>query len=613
MSKFLDRLKKGILICDGGMGTMLYQKGVYINRCYDELNLSSPEMISDIHKDYIKAGADIIETNTFAANRLKLKRFGLENKVKEINQAGVRIAREVSKDVIVAGAVGPIGRSLNTKNDFTIEEISEIYEEQIQVLLEEGVDVLMFETFHGIERILQAIKVARRLSTYIPIIAQLTVNDEGNSLAGESPEEIGKKLDEIDIQVIGLNCSVGPKVILDSITRIKKNTNKYLSAQPNAGIPKRIDDRIIYLTSPEYFGEYAKRFIQSGISIIGGCCGTTPEHIKAYKTTSLALSPRLIEPSYDDSIGFNQEKPIEKIKKEALKSQLARKLRNKKFVISVEIDPPRGTDVEKCLNAAIRLKNLDVDAINIADGPRASSRMSPLALAQIFEDVVGIETIPHVCCRDRNILGLQADLLGAFALGLNNVLLVTGDPPRLGDYPDATSVFDLDSIGLTKVVSRMNLGLDIAGNPMNSNTAFYVGVGANPGAIDIEKELKRLERKIKHGADFIMTQPVYELSLFKEFLKRIEEYEKPLLIGILPLSSYRNAEFLHNEVPGMQVPEKIRDTLRKASNSKEAKKIGIEIAKETLYDSKGIVAGAYIMPPFNDIEAVEVILDGWVS
>ncbi|NIM19819.1 MAG: bifunctional homocysteine S-methyltransferase/methylenetetrahydrofolate reductase [Candidatus Latescibacteria bacterium] len=604
---FIDELEERILLADGAMGTMLYAKGVYINTCFDELNLSRPSLVSDIHKEYLQAGAEILETNTFGANRFKLATFGIEDRVKQINEAGADLARSsANKAAFIAGSIGPLGKPLRPLGKISKEDAFAAFKEQAEALAP-NVDLFIVETIHSLEEMRIAIEAIKSISS-LPIVAQMTFTDEEQTLAGESPEQVARGLESYDVACIGINCSIGPQPMLEIIEKMGAVTDKILSAQPNAGSPRLVENRFIYLTSPEYMAEYAKRFIQTGVSIVGGCCGTTPEHIKAMASAIRALRPVHVHTHKSLEVVAEREvlpeTPFEQ------RSRLAASL-GKKFVISVEIDPPRGLDPSRPLEAARLMKKSGVDAINIADGPRASARMSPMALATLMEKEAGIETLLHYCCRDRNLLGMQADLIGAHALGLRNVLIITGDPPKLGDYPSATAVFDVDSIGLVQIVRNLNRGLDLAGNPLGAATSFAIGVGANPGAMDLETEIKRFYEKVESGAEFVLTQPVYEASLLENFINKTRNVEIPILVGILPLSSYKNAEFLHNEVPGMQIPKKIRSRMKRTPSGDAARRLGIKIAQEALQDCMTLqaVKGAYIMPPFGRYESVLRIIE----
>lgn len=601
---FLERLREDeILVCDGAMGTMLYSKGIYIDRCFDQLNLSDADLVRDIHRGYLESWADIIETNTFGANWFKLQPHGLEKKLFEINFQGVKIAREAAGNkAFVAGSIGPLGRPVEPIGHISVKEARKAFSHQAEALSEGGVDLFILETFNDLNEIYQAI-LAVKETCDLPVIAQMVFTDEMKTPYGVNPAHVVRKLEEWEADVAGINCSAGPESVWEAIKKMAAVSRIPLSAQPNAGFPHLVQGRLIYLASPEYFAEYAKRFIQTGVRIVGGCCGTTPAHIRAIKAAVRALKPmrRVVQ------VQTVREEKIPQPEKAEEKSELAKKL-CQKFVVSIEMSPPRGPDFSKVVEGAGRIKAAGADAVNIPDGPRASARMSPLVLASIVESKVGIETILHYTCRDRNILGMQSDLLGIHALGLRNLLIITGDPPKLGDYPTATAVFDVDSIGLVHIAKNLNGGSDLAGNPIGAATSFHIGVGANPGAINFEEEISRLKQKIEAGGEYILTQPVFDIRLLEKLLNRIREYRIHVMAGILPLASYRNAEFLNNEVPGMSIPEAILGRMRKAGSSEEAQKIGIAIAREVLEQVKSMVQGVYLMPPFGRVEtALEVI------
>jgi homocysteine S-methyltransferase len=611
MRSFREELADRILLCDGAMGTMLYQRGIFINRCFDELNLSAPDLVSEVHKSYVKVGVDIIETNTFGANSFKLLFHGFEGKLRDINYRGAQIARSVAgKETFVAGSIGPLGVPIEPIGKLAYEEAKDAFMMQVEPLLEGGVDLFMLETFSRLEELEQAILAVRELCDH-PIIAQMTITDDGNTPLGDTPETIVQKLAPYKVDVLGLNCSVGPQIMLESIKQMASLTKIPLAAQPNAGFPKLVDGRYIYLCSSDYMSKFSKRFIQSGVRILGGCCGTTPEHLKAIKTVVRSIQPARLFVAVEKPKEMRTPTVIPVATRE--KTPLARKLAEGKFAISVEIDPPKGVDLAKVIDGAKMLHRAGVDAINIADGPRASARMSPMALAAIFKTQLGVETIIHYCCRDRNLLGMQADLIGAHALGLQNVLMITGDPPKMGDYPSATAVFDVDSIGLTQIANRLNQGLDLAGNPIGAPTALHIGVGANPGALNLDEEMKRFYYKVEAGAEYLMTQPVYDIRLFENFMNKIHDVKIPILVGIFPLASAKNAEFLHNEVPGMSVPEDIRKRMHAAGNGDAGRAEGIRIAQEALLAIAPLVQGAYIMPPFNRFDMALQVLQALPS
>jgi methionine synthase / methylenetetrahydrofolate reductase(NADPH) len=610
MKTFRERVQREVVVFDGGVGTYLYEKGIYINTCFDELNITNPDLVSGIHRDYINAGADVVETNTFGANRLKLTPHGLEARVREINRKGVELARKAAKgDVLVAGSVGPLGVQLEPLSKLSYDEAKEFFKEQLGGLLEGGVDLIVLETFSVVAELVQAIRAARELNQEIPIVAQVTVNDDGYLLSGATLESFVSEISKHPVDVIGLNCSVGPKAMLEALEALKPLTRLPISVQPNAGTPQNVGGRNIYMTSPEYLAEYAKRFIQTGASIIGGCCGTNPDHIRAIRRAVHALQPTRRLDLSSAELAIAPPDTVKVVEKQE-KSRLSNKLVKKSFVTLVELVSPKGVSAQSQVAKARRLHHYGIDGINIPDGPRASARMSALALAVLIQRDVGIETVLHFACRDRNVIGMQSDLLGAWALGLKNILAITGDPPKLGNYPNATAVFDVDAIGLTNIISRLNHGLDLAGNPIGDPTAFSVGVGVNPGAINLEDELRRLDWKVEAGAEYMITQPVFDLRILENFIKRIEHVKLPLICGIWPLVSYRNAEFMNNEVPGASVPMEIMERMRRASTKEEAFAEGVTIARETYTAVRMDVAGVQLSAPLGRIEGVFMMLEG---
>jgi methionine synthase I (cobalamin-dependent)/5,10-methylenetetrahydrofolate reductase len=609
--KFPDRLNEGVILFDGGMGTELYNKGVFINKCFEELNLTNPALVKQVHEDYKKAGAEVLETNTFGANRFKLKPFMLLAQIYDINFQGAKIAREVAgDDLFVAGAIGPLGIRIEPLGPVSREEAREFFKEQIQPLLDGGVDLFILETFIYPEELKQGVMAVRELSD-LPVIAQVTIDEDCSSLTGASPEITIKELEALGADVIGVNCTVGPQVMLSWLERVRKLTKLPISVMPNAGKPKNIDGRNIYLTSPEYLGEYAKHYIQSGANVIGGCCGTGPEHIKRMRNTLNSIKPQ-INRSKIEIIKSHEFPQIETIPMER-KSRLARRLKEKHFVKFVEIVSPHGVSAAKEIEKAREMNYYGIDVINIPDGPRASARMSALSLAVQFQRDVGIETVLHYVCRDRNVIGMQSDLLGAYALGIKNILAITGDPPKLGNYPDATGVFDVDAIGLVNILNRLNHGLDIAGNPIGTPSGFFIGVGVNPGAINLDEEIRRLDWKVDAGAEYMITQPVFDLEIFEKFYKRIGHIKIPLIAGIWPLVSLRNAEFMNNEIPGCSVPDSIMKRLEKVKGNKEESIAeGTAIAHEILGNLIGLIQGVQISTPFGRVQGVIDVLDGFV-
>ncbi len=617
LSDRLDLLRRlldpeQVLVFDGAMGTMLYTRGVFINQCYDELALRAPDLVREVHEAYVQAGAEVLETNTFGANRLKLTQHGLEGQVAAINTRAAEIARAAAGEHrLVAGAVGPLGVRLEPYGALSREEARVLFAEQMRALHAGGVDCFLLETFADLEEIEQAILAAREVAPSLPIIAQATIGPDLRTAYGASPEDIARALDRWGVDVIGLNCSVGPQTILEAIERMSAVTQKKLSAQPNAGMPREVGGRSMYMASPEYMATYARHLVQAGAKIVGGCCGTTPEHVRAMVEGVRPLAPRsqtVVVATRSAERSDREPSTGREPAALATRSRFGAKLSAGQFVTSVEIVPPRGVDTAKLSLDAAALHAAGVDAINVPDGPRAQSRMGAIATSLIIERT-GIEAVTHYCCRDRNLLGMLSDLLGASALGLRNMLLITGDPPKMGPYPDATAVFDIDAIGLTNLVRALNRGLDPGGNPIGEPTQFVIGVGVNPAAIDPAYERKRFRWKVDAGAEYAITQPVFDPAQLETFLASIEDTRIPIIAGIWPLVSARNAEFLANEVPGVTVPKAVLDRMRKANDrSKEhALAEGIAIAREMLERVRGAVQGVQVSAPFGRIElALEV-------
>jgi homocysteine S-methyltransferase len=595
-----------VYVFDGAVGTRLYDKGVYINRSYDELNLVAPDLVREVHEEYVKAGADIIETNSFGATRHKLQPYGLENKLREINIAAARIAREAAGDkVFVAGAIGPLGLRIEPFGPTSFEEAKEMFREQAEALLEGGVDLFVLETFSELAVIEHAISALREL-TDLPIIAQMAIQMDGKTTFGTTPEVFTARLDELDVDVIGLNCGMGPNHVLNALDKMRPLTSKKLSAQPNAGLPRDVQGRQFYMGSPEYMAEFSRRFVQSGAKFVGGCCGTTPTHIKLIAEAIRSVSPRQsISEARKQSAHVIDLTPVDiKVVPAEERSNWGRKIARGEFVTSVEVLPPKGCDAAKTLDSIRLLKDVGVDGVNIPDGPRAQTRMSAQATAVLVEREIGIEAVLHYCCRDRNLLGMMSDLLGAAALGLHNLLIITGDPPKMGPYPDATAVFDIDAIGLTNMANKLNHGLDIGNNPIGKPTEFSIGVGVNPGAVNLEEEIRRFEWKVEAGAEYAITQPVFDTDQLRSFLKKIEHVKIPIVAGIWPLVSFRNAEFLHNEVPGVNVTPEILERMRIASDKskEEAREEGIKIARESLLEVRDVIQGVQVSAPFGNVK-----------
>ena len=608
-AEFRSKLQSKIVVADGAMGTMLYAKGIFINRCFDELNLSAAQIVKEIHQEYVRAGAEVLETNTFGGNRIRLSAFGFGEKIRAINHAGVRLAREAAGErAFVAGAIGPLGAPIEPLGPISFAEARGAFKEQADALVAAGIDLLVLETFYDLSELREAIFAAREAAgPEMVIVAQVTIEDDGNLRDGTSTETFTRSLNEWPVDVIGINCSAGPKAILDTLEKMVALTAKPLSAMPNAGLPAKVEGRNIYLCSPEYMAQYARRYLQAGVRVIGGCCGTTPEHIKTICSEVRSLQPVqhrtvTVEVAEDPK---SQVKRLPKIPIEQ-KSALGKNLASGKFVAFVEILPPRGIDASKEIAGAKLCKEHGIDCINVPDGPRASARLSAQVTCQLIQQYAGIEAVLHFCCRDRNILSMQSELLGAHATGVRNLICITGDPPRMGSYPDATAVFDVDSIGLTNIVNQLNQGLDIGGNPTGSQTALLIGVGANPGAPNMDEELRRFAWKIEAGAEYVVTQPVFDLDLLEIYLKKTEQYKIPFVAGIWPLTSYRNAEFMVNELR-VPVPEEYMNRMRRADSADKARAEGILIAREMAQRVRPMVQGVQLSAPFGRYDmAVQV-------
>ncbi len=616
---FLEALAARPLACDGAMGTMLYERGHFINRSFDEANLITPDLVREIHAAYVKAGAEVLETNTFSANRYLLGRYGLGDRVVEINTEGVRLAREAAQDrAFVAGSVGPTGEGQGVMADYQKDAVREAFAEQIGALVKAGVDLLLLETFHHLGEMKIALEVAESLFDG-PLVAQMSFEDDARLRDGTTPERCAAILVAHGADVVGVNCCAGPSVVFDVAVEMLKAA-PLVAAQPNAGLPRVVDSRTIYMATPEYLGVFARRYLKAGVRMVGGCCGTRPEHVQA-----IAAAARMMAASGAPAPKHGEIR-LEAFAKDAketkgvdptpmpLKSGLAMKvdrvfherlaLGAKKaapkgredFVVSVEVNPSAGLDYRKAVESARLLRAGGVDVVNIADGPRAVVRMNNMALGVKMMELLSTEVILHVCCRDRNLLGLQSDLLGAHVLGFRNLVVITGDPPKLGDYPKATAVFDLDSIELLKLVDNLNRGIDPAGKMVGEGTSFFASCGAEPAAIDFDREMKRLKRKIEAGAEMIMTQPIYDRAVVRRFLDAAKPLGVPVLLGLCPLVSFRNAEFLHHEVPGMTVPDPIRERMRTAAPGPDSVREGVAIAQEMLTEFMDEIVGVYVMP-----------------
>ena len=615
LPRFTDVLGTRILVFDGAMGTMLYSEGIPFTQCFDAINLNQPDVVRTIHAAYVRAGADIIETNTFGANRFRLADHGYADQVREINVAGAQLAREMAAGkAYVAGAVGPIGKPLAPIGVIPPEDAESAFREQIEGLALGGVDLLVIETIADLNEMARAVAAAKAVAPQLPIVAQMTFSEEAKTIIGNKPTEIVRLLQDLGVAAVGANCSVGPQGILDVIEKMATVAKIPLVAQPNAGLPQLVAGRFLYLATSEYFEEYTRKLVDAGASLIGGCCGTTPEHVAAiWRSAKELKAPRR------DSRGPREESATIEVLETARaakaspvaeRSTFGKKL-GKRFVCSVEIDPPRGLDLEKYLQGALMLKRRGADAINIADSPLGRARMAPMAMGHLIQQNVGIETIIHVCCRDRNLLALQSELMGSHALGIRNLMLITGDPVQSGDYLKASDVFDLDSIGLIRLAAALNRGVDLTGKAVDRPTSFLIGCGANPTAVDLDHDVERLYQKLAAGADYVFTQPLYDPGDLERYLKRIPDVKIPICVGILPLRNSKHAEFLHNEVPGMRVPDAIRDRMRSAGD--KGPEMGITIAREFLEQVKPMTSGIYLMPPFNRFDMAADVMEGFIE
>jgi len=611
MKDIVEAMKSAPLVFDGAMGTMIYSRGVFINACYDELCLTNADMIRQIHADYVAAGADVIETNTFGADTIRLRQYGLAERCEEINRAAVRLARTAAGDTVyVAGSVGPCTSPNQLITDSqAIVEVEAAYAEQIGALTDEGVDVILLETFTSLKELQLAARVAK--SRGVAVIASFAVDEDGKTASGTSAEVMADTLSgDGNVDVVGLNCGTGPANYYDVLRRILAHSAKPVLAMPNAGLPRTVGGRTLYLANPEYFTEYCKRFIELGVRGVGGCCGTTPDHIREIARAVKGMSG--VKKHIQVTPLRRAETDVVVVPAEQ-KCRFARKLLSGQKVTTVEILPPRAGSFDVLLGKCRKCEIAGVDAINIPDGPRASARISPMITALTILRETSIEPILHYCCRDRNLIGMQADLLGAYAAGLRNVLIITGDPPKLGNYPDATGVFDVDSIGLTQVVSNLNHGIDAGGNPIDPPTGIFIGIGANPVAVEPERELQRLAEKIEAGAEYAVTQPVFDPQALFRFLERAEKLAGPMIpvvAGIWPLLSFKNAEFMSNEVPGVVVPPAILDRMAACQSKDQARQAGIDIAREIRDELAGHVAGFQVSAPLGIVDiALQVLAD----
>jgi homocysteine S-methyltransferase len=610
---FLDRLAERPILADGAMGTMLYARGIPIDACFDVLNLHAPRAVQAIHREYVTAGADLLETNTFGANRFKLAVHGLDARVREINRAGVRLARDVretmGRDVLILGSVGPLGKYLQPIGTVGEEEARAAFREQAEGLVEGGVDGFVAETFSDIRELRVAVEAIRLVSADLPVVASLAFNEERRTFMGQAPADVGRELQGLPVQVIGANCSVGPSVLYDVLVLLRQAApDRLVAIQPNAGLPSRLGERLIYLSSPVYMADYAARMLDAGARIVGGCCGTTPEHVRAMREVVDRHVPDQARASRSVFIGPAASLPeASPLAATTEPTRLLARLQAREFLVTVELDPPRGHNIEKLVQGAKLLAERGVEVVDINDGSLGRVRMSVLPTAILVHEATGLDINIHFTCRDRNLMGIQADLLGAHALGIRNILAMTGDPPRVGDYVNATAVFDVDAIGLVRILRGMNEGVDATGNSVGEPTSFAIGVALDPGVADPARETDRLLAKIEAGAMWVQTQPVYDLETLDRFLARVGRLPVPVVVGILPLHSSRHAEFLHNEVPGITVPEEIRRRLREAGD--HALRVGIETAQAILAEVRRRYAGAYLMPSFGRFEVVAEVLE----
>jgi len=604
----VERLRSRIvLIADGAMGTVLYARGAPKGHCYDELNLSNPSMIKAVHAEYAAAGAELIETNTFGANRFVLSTYyDLGAKTFEINLAGARIAREACPNCYIAGSVGPASRPLDTTEPIGREEMAGIYVEQISALVEGGVDLIVLETMADLDEakiaLEQAVKVGK-----VPVVVQMSFVEEGRTITGVSPSQAVVELADMGALVVGANCGNGPQATLEAIRKMTGRRDVFLSAMPNAGLASYTGGKFSYPHNPDYFASCAEEFLKLGVAIVGGCCGTTPEHIAT--VSSRILGKKVVVPKR----GAKKLEKAVRIGSPPVVSTPLKEMVSRKFTITVELSPPKGTELTDDLSSAGELKEVGVDAVSISESPMARIRMSPVALGHRIKTELGMDVILHFTCRDRNILGLQADLLSVYALGMVNILALTGDPPSVGDYPFATGVYEVNSRGLVEIVNKLNSGVDYLGNRLSSATAFWIGVAASPASEDPENEIKRLGEKMKAGAQFVVTQPVFDVEGLSDFIKRANLREKPVFAGLMPLVSSRQAEFLHHEVPGITVPESMRKAMRTAGERK-ARKMGVTIAADLLNQLVEVVSGVCVMVPLRRYSvAAEVITEADLS
>jgi homocysteine S-methyltransferase len=607
---YLQRLQEGVLLFDGAVGTMLYEKGIFVNQCFENANIEAPDLVLELHTEMAEAGAQALTTNSFGANPVRLESYSLREKTREINMRAVELARSVAGDELyVAGSVGPLGKTLAPVGSFSREEAEQAFRIQMEALRDAGIDLFILETFKNLDELLLATRVARETAPEIPIQSQFSFRPHRKEGLDTDIQYVFSSLQhEAAVDVAGLNCSTGPAFMLDILQKIQGIVTKPISVMPNAGFPREYEGRQLYMASPDYFAEYALKFLDAGATVVGGCCGTTPEHIRKMAQAILSLGKARKKQMSLELPPLVPEAEISPVPIQE-RSALGAKLAAGEWITSIELVPPRGTSLDKILEKAKSLEQSGVTCINIPDGPRASSRISTMVTAMKIRDHTSIEIIPHLTCRDKNIIGLQAELLGAQAAGLRNLLLLTGDPPKVGNYPEATGVFDIDSIGLISLARKLNRGIDLAGKPLNAPTSFVIGAGTNPAAPVLEREIDRTFRKIEAGAEFLITQPIFDVELLEFFLEKMRSTGIPIIAGVWPLSSYRNACFLHNEVPGVTIPQSILDRMERHPEKEEALEEGIAIVREIIRDIKPLITGIQISPPFGRLDTALRILE----
>ena len=608
---FTEALNSGqCFLFDGSTPTVLYERGVYINRSFDEANLASPELVGAIHQEFRAAGAQVVTTNTWAANRLKLQGYGLAENLRDINLKGALLARAALDDEDpgwVAGCIGPLGVRIEPWGPTSFEEARGFFAEQARALIEGGVDLFVLESFADLNEIHQAILAIKEICA-LPVVAQMTPNDEGQTLYGTEPEWYIAKLAEWGADLVGVNGGSGPAPLLDLLKRFRAVTACPLILQPSAGLPRMVDGRLLYMASPEYLGEFARQAFQLGVRAVGGCAGTTPGHTRSMRG-ALRQEKAFVEGTTERPPTETTHYPVP----QAERSAFSRKIAEGEFVLTVELVPPKGISADKLVEKAAFCRDRGVDAINVPDGPRAMARMSALATAVIIQQRVGMEALMHFACRDRNLLGIQSDLLGAAGLGVQNVLAITGDPPKLGPYPNATAVFDVDAIGLVNILRCLNSGLDLGGSNIGVPTRFSIGVGANPVAVDVDREQSRFRYKVDAGAEWAITQPVFDADALFRFLEFAEPLGIPVIAGIWPLKSLRNAEFMANEVPGVTLPDVLLKRMARWQSAEDQLKEGLDIAREIIAKVRPAVRGLQLSAPLGQVELLETLLDAGVD